>query len=76
LEKDGFLKRVVARRAHQGRIGKQIEVEKRGSTCVENAKGERVADVAGQEEPELVATADHLLVMKNRDVAGEELGKG
>jgi len=32
---------------------------------VEDAEGERVADVAGQEEPELVAAADHLLVMKN-----------
>jgi len=33
--------------------------------CVEDAEGEWVADVAGQEEPELVAAADHLFVMKN-----------
>jgi hypothetical protein len=32
---------------------------------VEDAEGEWVADVAGQEEPELVAAADHLFVMKN-----------
>jgi hypothetical protein len=32
---------------------------------VENTEGKRVADVAGQEETELVAAADHLLVMKN-----------
>jgi len=39
---------------------------------VEDAEGEREADVAGQEETELIAAADHLSVPKNRYVAGEE----
>jgi hypothetical protein len=43
---------------------------------VEDAEGEREADVAGQEEPELIAAADHLSVTKNRYVAGEEFEEG
>ena len=43
---------------------------------MEDAEGEREADVAGQEEPELIAAADHLSVPKNRYVAGEEFEEG
>ena len=43
---------------------------------MEDAEGEREADVAGQEEPELIAAADHLSVPKNRYLAGEEFEEG
>lgn len=43
---------------------------------MEDAEGEREADVAGQEEPELIAAADHLSVTKNRYAAGEEFEEG
>ena len=43
---------------------------------MEDAEGEQEADVAGQEEPELMVAADHLSVPKNRYLAGEEFEEG